>query len=241
MALRLGKTHFEPAPPLLDFTAPALEGAALRRCGGNCFSGALQIRLGLAEPRRRLPQSLFSRGEHRSVLCFSSRKRLSLCRQPRQRRLAFGELGLLAFAVTAEFGKPALCFAARGDRARQFLFESGSRLRQSLQLGRGLCFRQPQSRQRRLRFVAGMAFGVGALRGVGDGLLGGGQLDNAGFAFGLGGKPARIEQQRFMLPDLLAEPAIALRLPRLPFQSGELRAPSSPSRHRAASDSPPRR
>ena len=68
-----------------------------------------------------------------------------------------------------------------------------------------------------------MAFGVGALRGVGDGLLGGGQLDNAGFAFGLSGKPARIEQQRFILPDLLAEPAIALRLPRLPFQSGELR------------------
>ena len=135
MALRLGETHFEPAPPLLDFTAPALERGALRRRGGNCFSGALQICLGLAEPRRRLLQSLLCRGEHRFVLGFGSRKRFALCRQPRQSRLALGELSLLALAVAAEFSKPALRFPARGDRARQFLFESGSRLRQPLQLG----------------------------------------------------------------------------------------------------------
>ena len=86
---------------------------------------------------------------------------------------------------------------------------------QALHRGGRFRLRHPQGRQRGFRLSPEPLLGQRGFGAGGDGPLGGAQIGGDAFGFGRGDAPPHRQQPRFELADLLAQAAVALRLPRL--------------------------
>ena len=135
--------------------------------------------------------------------------------EPQERGFRIGEVLRLTAQIRVDLAAAALRLVAGGDDARQFLLERFAGMTESLHGRCGLGLRHAQCRQRRFRFDAVPLLGERRLGRGGDGPLDLAQSRSDALRVGVRGMPARCKQQRLGLPDLLAEPAIALRLPSL--------------------------
>ena len=215
MLLGLGQSCLQPALPLGKLAPLALQRRAPRLAGGAGLGHLLQagfrrgqLGAGGAVPRFRL-------GLQPDLGFGGTLQRLLLFAEPRERGIGIGEMLGLPLPVGPDLRQPPLGLGLRGNDAAKLLLQRLARMRNALRRRCRRRRRHAQLRQRRFHFGAGALRRQRVLGGSCGRTLGGAQFGADPFGLGRGAAPARVEQLRLAEPDLLAEPAIALRLPRL--------------------------
>ena len=214
-AFAVGEAGLQPAMAFGKIAALAVEGGAAGLTGRAGLGHLLQTGLSGGERCRRNVELRRSLGPRPLGGGNTQFQPAPLIGKPGERGIRVGKMAGLAADIGLDLLHPALRLATSGDNAGQLLFERLAGMTEALHRCRCLGLRHAQIRHRRFGFGAKpflyeRRFGRG-----GDRALGVAQFGGDAFAFGCGRVPARREQQRFCLPNLFAEPAIALRLPRL--------------------------
>ncbi len=224
LVFALGKPGPQPALTVGKVAALAFERGAPRLAGGAGFGHLLQAgfrgrEVGGSGSDAALPPWR----ERVSAAAPAPLQRTPLVGEAGEPGLGIGEVLGLAFEVGGDLREAPLGFGARRDDPAELVFERLARMDDALQPGRRRGLRHAQRRQRRFRLGAHPLLRQGGLGRGGQRSLAGAQFGGEFVGLRRGGAPAGVQQLRLGAPDLLAEPAIALRLPRLLLEGLDLR------------------